>query len=261
MNYRTALRLRFGKKVLLGAATVAAIAVPIAIGIADAPQIRAQSAESRPAFEVASIKPGDASRRHGFPMLAGARVVATNVTAKTLIEIAYDVRKPQVSGGPNWLDSEGFDIEAKSARSLSGPQMRLMLQSLLADRFKLTLHRETREQPVYDLVVAKGGPKLKAADPKEAGALRVGKGQVTGMKAPMSWLAQFLSGEALDRLVIDQTGLGGEYDFTLQWTPDASADSPSIFTAVQEQLGLQLRAEKGPVEVLVVDRLEKPSAN
>jgi uncharacterized protein (TIGR03435 family) len=192
-----------------------------------------------------------------------------------LIGLAYDVFDSQISGGPNWLDTEKYDIQAKAGSALKVWRMRLMLQSLLAERFRLALHRETKEEPIYELVVAKGGPKIEpAAGAKTPGHLRVGTGQLTGIAAPISWLTQSLSGN-LDRYVVDKTGLNGNYNFTLQWTPDMGqlpqqrpdalpppdASGPSIFTALQEQLGLQLKSEKGPVETLVIDHAERPSAN
>jgi uncharacterized protein (TIGR03435 family) len=155
--------------------------------------------------------------------------------------------------------------------------MRLMLQSLLEERFKLRLHRESREEPVYELVVAGGGPRMKqAADSlkQPQRGLRMGRGQLTGTAAPISILINQIS-QQLGRSVIDKTGLTGQYDFELKWTPEfnqsqaSPADpgpqpdlgGPSIFTAIQEQLGLKLESTKGPVEVIVIDSAEKPSEN
>jgi uncharacterized protein (TIGR03435 family) len=152
-----------------------------------------------------------------------------------------------------------------------------MLQSLLADRFKLVFHKETREEQIYDLVVDKGGSKLKVAVDTVKGSpqgLRAGRGEVTGMAAPMQQLSNFLS-EQLGRSVIDKTDLDGKYDFTLKWMPDPLASggssgpdaipldpsAPSLTAAVQEQLGLKLQPTKGPVEILVIDHVEKPSEN
>jgi uncharacterized protein (TIGR03435 family) len=242
--------------------------------------------KERPSFEVASVKPGDPNeRRVSILMTPGGRFTTTNASLKMLIGFAYDVRNHQISGGPNWLDSEKYNIEAKPDNTVTiapgpagAPQIRLMTQSLLADRFKLTLHRETKEEPVYELLVAKGGPKLKEATETAKGAqqgLRTGRGEINGMAAPLSLLAQMLS-QQLGRSVIDKTGLTAKYDFTLTWTPELGQfpggdrpdappppdpNGPSLFTAVQEELGLRLESTKGPVEILVIDHAEKASEN
>jgi uncharacterized protein (TIGR03435 family) len=247
--------------------------------------VRAQQSTPRPAFEVASIKPGDPdSQVFRIGSLPGGRFAANNASLKMLIQTAYDVRGHQISGGPNWLDSAKFDIDAKpdSATPIppgpaGGPQMRLMIQSLLEDRFRLKVHRESREEPVYELVVAKGGPKLQPATDslkQQQRGMRMGRGQLTGTAAPVSILVAQLS-QQLGRSVIDKTGLAGQYDFELKWTPEIgqSQSGPtdavpapdltgaSLFTAIQEQLGLKLESTKGPVEVLVIDSAEKPSEN
>jgi len=221
MSHRPAQQLHFGKKLFLTAAGLAAVAAPLAIGILNAPLSHAQPPASRPKFEVASIKSaGTDNHRHWFPAITGDRFTITNGTLKVLIGLAYDVHDSQISGGPNWSDSEKYDLQAKAGSALTAPRMRLMLQSLLAERFRLALHRETKEEQIYELVVAKGGPKLEAAaETKTPGHLRAGKGQLTGIEAPILWLTQFLS-ENLDRYVADKTGLNGTYNFTLQWTPD-----------------------------------------
>jgi uncharacterized protein (TIGR03435 family) len=175
--------------------------------------------------------------------------------------MGWRVRDFQIIGGPAWVNSEGFDIEAKGDHSASDAQLGQMVQSLLADRFKLALHRETRQLPVYALVVAKNGPKIRestAARPGMAG----GPGQLDAQKISLQVFTQTL-GRQLDHPVLDQTGLTGRYDFKLNWSPDESdaTGGPSIFTAVQEQLGLKLETQTGPVEVLVIDHAEKPSDN
>jgi uncharacterized protein (TIGR03435 family) len=267
------------------ACTVAVCATAAAI-LAAGTLVHAQTQSApRPAFEVASIKPGDPnSQMFRIGSMPGGRFAANNASLKLLIQTAYDVRSHQISGGPNWLDSAKFDIEAKSdsaapipAGPAGGPQMRLMLQSLLEERFKLKLHRESKEEPVYELVVAKGGPKLQqAADSlkQQQRGLQMRRGQLTGTAAPMSILVSQLS-QQLGRSVIDKTGLTGQYDFDLKWTPEfgqsqgGPADAgpppdspgPSIFTALQEQLGLKLESTKSQVDVLVVDHAEQPSEN
>jgi uncharacterized protein (TIGR03435 family) len=273
-----------------------------------------------PTFEVASIKPtapgGPGGRGMvGIQMAPGGRFNATGVTAKLLIGQAYDVRDFQISGGPGWMGSDRYDIIAKPENSstgdllpdpskVTGDQMktfqelqRLRLQALLADRFQLKIHRETKELPVYALVVGKGGPKLqeskadapssddfkdfKGPDRSRGRGMRMGPGQLSGQMVQLPFLTQVLS-QQLGRPVIDKTGLKGTYDFTLKFTPDQSQggggpfgdlppgvkappppdpNGPSIFTAVQEQLGLRLESQKGPVEILVIDHVEKPSEN
>jgi len=282
------------------------------IGGALAPRVVA-FAQERPSFEVATIKPNKADRGitfeechgtdtvhkgvGGLAAMAGVavpevplgRCVATGATLKMLIQIAYDLRSidlnKMISGGPNWLGSDKYDIEAKAGKPAAEAELKLMLQTLLADRFKLTLHRENREGSGYALVVAKSGSKLKQAtgDEDRPGIWRVSPGPLTGRNASISQLARNLSLD-LGLPVVDETGLAGAYNFTLTWAPgenesrgaltmlppDVAAqlplqrgdpNGPSIFTAVQEQLGLKLEARKTPVEVLVIDHVEKPDAN
>ncbi len=206
-----------------------------------------------------------------------------------MITFAYDVRDFQVSGGPGWVGTERFDVRAKSERAAAdGPQdpgkmtedqrktlqdqMRERLRALLANRFQLMVHRETKEESIYALVVSKSGSKLqenKKPGPRQG--MSGGRGRLQGMAAPTEMLVQTLS-NALGRPVVDKTGLAGKYDFVLEWTPDLGTagldgansplpSGPTIFTALQEQLGLRLESQKGPVENIVIDRAEKPSEN
>jgi uncharacterized protein (TIGR03435 family) len=239
---------------------------------------------------------------------------ATSVTLRMLIRTAYGVEDSQILGAPNWLNSEKYDIEARmdsavadGLRKISEDQRnvekRRMLQALLADRFKLMLHRETKQLGMYVLVVAKNGPKLKEAKPGDtypngfkedgrplgAGVFKLGRyagrrGELIGQALPMATLVRLLSEKILNRTVLDDTGLTGSYDFTLQWTvadesqgpmfkgaeaeqqvtgstPPPQSSGPSFFTAIQEQLGLKLEAQKGPGQILVIDNVEKPSEN
>jgi uncharacterized protein (TIGR03435 family) len=245
----------------------------------------------RPQFEVASIRPNPGNG--GTSMGAGEGGDSEhNVTLKVLMTVAYRIQEFQISGGPSWAGSDRFDVEAKAADPKAGPdQVRLMLQSLLEDRFKLKLHRETRESSVYALVVDKGGLKMKpSADQTSAdvdgpsppgagpnhGGIRIGSGSLIGNGVAMPLLVRMLS-QRLDRTIVDKTDLTGRFDLQLQWTPDVgetpfspggdllppAADSSgiSIFVALQEQLGLKLESQKGPVEMFVIDSVEKPSAN
>jgi len=206
----------------------------------------------------------------------------TVVTLKVLVQIAYGVRPFQVIGGPGWIDIDGFDIDARppidsanpaDPATLSREQRKVgeRLRSLLGDRFGLTIHRETREQPVYTLVAANGRPKLKeSAEGKNF--VRAARGSIIGQSVGLRVLVLNLS-NALDRQVIDKTGLTGSYDFELKWAPDivssgpdgppppSDTDGPSLFTALSDQLGLKLESAKGPVQVWVIDGVQKPSLN
>jgi bla regulator protein BlaR1 len=230
-----------------------------------------------PAFEVASVKPAEPSDKPGFLQSAPGRLNLSGVTVKMLIQQAWAISGYRIYGGPFWLDSTRYNIAAKAADgagNLTLDQMRPMLQTLLTDRFRLALHREKRELPLYRLVVSKNGPKLKESAVSGAPQSRMATGQITDKKASMDTLASQI-GQQLGRFVVNQTGLNGDYDFHVEWTPDpgqnlggdsdtpppAGADGPSIFTALQQQLGLKLESAKGPVEVLVIDHAEKPDAN
>jgi len=234
-----------------------------------------QSSFAQQTFEVASVKPADPAVRRGidFRVEPGGRLTATNVTLQQLIRQAYDFKRYQISGGPGWAESDRFDIAAKADGERSGAQMMAMLQTLLADRFKLKVHRDTKEGAVYLLVVAKGGHKL--ATPKNqdlrsrVSTFRTGSPQedaityvVKGENASVALLAERLEGE-LARPVIDRTGISGKFDFKVEFAADDSHTdaAASVFSAVEKQLGLKLEAGKGPVETLVIEHAEKPSAN
>jgi len=227
------------------------------------------------AFDVVSIKPAlpDAGER-SLSELPGPRLTTNNATLRMLVMFAYKTMPDQISGGPSWVESDGFDVDAKASNPKATPaQLRQMVQAMLADRFQLQVHRATRELPIYALVQAKGGMKL-AVSHDETGNIGVrieGPGRVTGVRGTMAMLAGALS-KPLQRQVVDQTGLAGAYTFKLQFTPDKArkpnadgdpppADGPSIFTALEEQLGLALKSTKGPVESIVIDRAVKPAAN
>jgi uncharacterized protein (TIGR03435 family) len=183
-----------------------------------------------------------------------------------LIEFAYDVRLHQLSGGPGWMTTAGFYIDAKPDSAKPIPPgfaaVREMMRSLLEDRFKLAVHWETRQQPIYELVLARGGSKMKQADKR--GFISFDPGRLASSGATTMTLSMMLEGPT-GRMVIDKTGLTDLYEFRLEWTPDDTptdvATGPSLFTAIQEQLGLRLQSATGPVETLVIDRAEKPSEN
>jgi uncharacterized protein (TIGR03435 family) len=261
----------------------------------------AQNEAARPIFDVAAIKPSSPEARGSslnFQPPNGVRV--TNMSVKALITFAYDVRDFQVSGGPGWVESQHFDIMAKGEpspttadlpsdprkmtdqqRNLKMAEMRARLRALLEDRFKLQVHREIKEGQVYALVTGKSGSKLTPSAEGNEGrqGTSTGRGQITGYRAPIQMLVEALSAH-LGRPVFDKTELAAKYDWKLQWTPESreagtpsatpaggeastpsAPEGPTLFTALQEQLGLRLESRKGPIETLVVDRVDQPSEN
>jgi uncharacterized protein (TIGR03435 family) len=256
-----------------------------------------------PSFEVASVKPDPSpSDHHIWGMLPG-RFSTKHVTTKMLIAYAYNVRDSEITGGPGWIGSDEYNIvakpedpEAEKLAKLRWEQYRQeygsLVQSLLADRFRLKVSYAAKELAVYALVVAKNGPKLTpstapppGSGPKRGPWISTGRGQLTTMGMSLSELADTLSEypDLGDRKVLDRTGLKGKYDVSLHWTPDQSpaavfkgadgnntgtgeapppnTSGPSLFTAIQEQLGLKLESTKGPVEIIVINYIERPSEN
>ena len=285
---------------------VAAAGLMAAAGLAaQAPQEPAGG----PAFEVASIKPNNSGDGRVMMQNQPGRFIATNVTLRVLIRQAYQLQDFQISGGPGWLNSDRFDINAKLPDGVrdSGPPapgsgpgpLQLMIRALLAERFKLAVHNETKDSPIYALILARSdgrlGPELKKSEANCDGAgpgrgrggptpppgppqpgdrmpcgIRIGPGNIAVGGSPLSQFANSL-GMFAGRVVQDRTGLTGNYDFNLTWTPDqmpqrppgapdlpVDPNGPSLFTAVQEQLGLKLDSQRGPVELVVIDRAEKP---
>lgn len=216
-------------------------------------------------FEVASIKPNNSGSHSSHWNTNDAGVRAENVSLKQMIELAYDVKDYSLSG-PAWLDTERFDVQAKPPRQMTNELFAPMLRSLLADRFGLVVHRESKEISGYALLLGRKPPQPHSM-PKEGGShMNWSDGKLTAMNASMQQLADFFSRQ-LGQPVQDSTGLMGVFDLKLEWTPDersqdSSKDAPSLFTAVQEQLGLKLQARKVSVDVLVVDRAERnPTEN
>jgi bla regulator protein blaR1 len=238
-------------------------------------------------FDVATIKPSDpGSNAKLFQFMPGGELRTVGSTLRELIETAYDVRQVQIQEGPAWAARDRYDVTAKVVSEIEADpstlgdaerrkwtdRLRLRTRVLLADRFKLVVHRETRELPVYTLNIDKNG--LKAYGLKESTSYRgisLRNGSMTGVGAAMVVLVSYLA-NVLQRPVIDRTGLIGRYDFTMKWTPEQTTPAPaapalessepsSVFTALREQLGLRLDSARGPVEVLVIDRAEKPSEN
>jgi uncharacterized protein (TIGR03435 family) len=195
----------------------------------------------------------------------GGRFRATGASLNALIQLAYGVKDFQVSGRPKWADyesNESYDVVAKppAGVTLNRDQLKLAIQALLADRFKLKFHRETRNLPIYSLVAGKNGPKLTKNIDAPGPEATMGSGQLRGSKISMAILADMLA-QLLDRTVRDDTGISGDFDVKLDWGRTADVDGPSIFTALQEQLGLKLNARKGLVEILIIDSAERPSGN
>jgi uncharacterized protein (TIGR03435 family) len=235
-----------------------------------------QPSQAPLSFDAASIKPSKPGASGGstfqFPP-GGLNIM--NATLRDIIETAYSVRDFQILGGPGWLNTERYDISAKTspngAQPNGIPETRRRLQTLLAQRFHLEIHRETRDLPIYALIVGKNGSKLIEAEAPSSSqsppGIRTSCGQMTGTITPMANLAVYLERQ-LRRPVVDRTGLPGRYTFQVEWTPDSgpcsetgSSDGPSLFTALQEKLGLKLESTKGPVDVIVVDHAEKASEN
>lgn len=243
----------------------------------------AQTAAPPLEFETASVKPADphfsdvsASRD------AGEGLEIRNVSVRNLITLAYGLRDLQLAGAPGWIDSESYDVVAKAPAGASGDpaestdqrkarfnRVSERLRSLLADRFGLVVHHETKNEPVYVLTVAEKGSKLARVDaPGGPPRKEEGRGHSRGFAVPMDMLVSTLS-NATRLMVVDQTGLTGRYDYTLDWdarstslnTDPPDSTGPTIFTALREQLGLVLKPGKAPIDVVVVDRVERPSPN
>jgi uncharacterized protein (TIGR03435 family) len=234
-------------------------------------------------YEVASVKPATPGQPGmARPEPGGQRYRGTNLPLNLYISSAYRIKADQVVGAPGWVDTDRFDIEAQAEKPSSLEQHHLMMQSLLAERFHLKFHFETKEMPVYALTVESSGPKLTPHDAANSGEPWIEQGRDkpfhagwTATAASMELFA-FRLASILDRPVIDQTGLKGDYDFTLTYTMDLPPNlpstallngepldlsGPSIFQAIRQQLRLRLDARKGPAKVMVIDHVEKPSAN
>ena len=325
MTERKVRKLDFSRKLLLSVAASLALALPIVFGLVAAPRVRAQAqAESTvgitPAYKSASIQPHKSVSGVDEPVgiLFGPEgFTARGATLQAVMGFAYGVQPDVISGAPDWFSSEKYDINIKlsdlptpdtpkmvlacahdcpTAGAIGVGRVALALQSFLADRFKLTLHRETKDLQVYELVVAEGGPKLQETaaaymnpngingpegplPPK--GTMKMGPGELTDQGTNLAPLVEQLSWQ-LGHTVLDKTGLTGAYDFSLRWTPGESeagmsklmggqpaldsksstlSAGPSLFAAIQEQLGLKLEPQKAPMQVLVIDHVEVPAGN
>jgi uncharacterized protein (TIGR03435 family) len=259
--------------------TLAALAISVSATLAQNPAPRPKF----DTFEVATIKPMEPDAKSGryIIMQGNNRFVEKAYTLKLLIAAAYDLNPRTISGGPSWIESDHYDILAVTPGEIrpTHDEQMTMLRALLTDRFKLTFHREPKEFSLYEIQLAKTGPKLKPTatsnDPPTVGPGVVYPQRLVlpARNATIRDLASLLQRAILDRPVVDKTGLSGRYDFDLEWAPDetqfggdvpkASDDAPSapLFSAIQEQLGLKLVATRGPVDALIIDKAERPSAN
>jgi uncharacterized protein (TIGR03435 family) len=240
-------------------------------------------ADAKPEFAVATIKPSRPDAPRGGYGIRGPDVTTTNVTVDWMIKLAYNIHSNQISGAPSWLTSERYDTVGRSSTpgEPSRDQMKLMIQKLLVDRFQLRFHTEKKELPVYAMVVARGGPKIavSAGDPNAFPGIGFGREpgviSLSGRNTGLNGVANGLQSNILDKPVVDQTGLTGRYDFQLRFTPDPNQAAnfgvleapkaadlnapPDIFTAFEQQLGLKLQATRALVDVMVIDKIERPS--
>jgi bla regulator protein BlaR1 len=304
MNEHIGQQLGWPRRLLLSFTAVTVVLVPIVFGLLQLPHAHVQAGtnptDQPPAFEVASVKPSAPGATMVMTKFTPDGIEIMNEPLIMLIRQAagfLNSNDDEVMGAPSWVKAERYDVRAKVSEAdvpklekLSRSERNEMMMSVLKDRFRFAFHRETRELPVFDLVVAKGGVRLKEAVPgntyenglkdnqgkSSSGMMRVSYGQVDCQAIPITGLVEILS-QLTGRTVVDKTGLAGKYDVALRWTPEDSHAAPtaaenatgermqesglSIFTAIQEQLGLKLISAKGPVETLVIDHIEKPDAN
>jgi uncharacterized protein (TIGR03435 family) len=244
--------------------------------------VLAMAADANPVFEVVTIKPSDPNRPGRGFLVQGRQFSTLNTTLSDLITFAYGLHARQLIGLPDWAEKDKYDVTGlpDGVGQPSLKQWKVMFQKMLADRFQLTFHHDNKELSVYALTVGKTGPKLTKSqgDPNGLpGLFFRGLGVLPAQNATMADFAGVMQSAVLDKPVVDQTGIAGRYDFMLNWTPDESqfgglgarvpppadnvAAPPDLYTAIQEQLGLKLQATKAPVDVLVIDRVSKPSAN
>ncbi|HZC21959.1 MAG TPA: M56 family metallopeptidase, partial [Candidatus Binatia bacterium] len=294
MNDRILHNLGMARKLLLTMAAALAIAIPITFGLFHATPGRAQDLTANtttPTYSSVSIKPsagpdGDKRTKMMFSLMDGS-FIARGATLQRLIQTAYHLQDAQISGGPDWLNTTQFDIDAKLDSQTAAAQQQIadqkgadqgLLQKLLASQFNLAMHYETRNLATYDLVVAENGAKLQPSGGQRR-MMRLGNGEMSSSGSPLELLTAQLSAR-MGRPVVDKTGLEGEYAFNLHWTPDPSeeqhlrqsgqpffpepspeANGPSLMNGLQDQLGLKLQPNTEPVQVMVIDHAEAPPAN
>jgi uncharacterized protein (TIGR03435 family) len=303
MAERVGQKLTLGRRLVLSLIGLAVVALPIAIGLAHAPQLLAQShadeaAATLPKFDVSTVKPSKAEDGRRMIRFTPDGVSMKGVSPEFLLRLAFGVESDRMLAVPGWAKSDVFDVDAKvegadapKLASLNLDQRKSMFLPLLIDRFNVKYHHETRELPIYELVITKGGSKLKESKQEDTPPsvsnprrtmMTLGNGTIEANSSSIENLIQSLSPQ-VGRSIINKTGLSGNYDYTLKWTPDNSpppmaggpeggpprsdagsapdAGGPSLFTALQEQLGLKLEPQKGPVDVIVIDHIDPPSPN
>jgi uncharacterized protein (TIGR03435 family) len=294
MSDRVAHKLLYIRILLVGFAALMTVAAPVLFAHenqtqnAPAPvagpqaKLPPMAVDAKPGFDVATIKRSDPDISRGtFFTIRGSHIIAANTNGNDLVSLAYGLHTKQIVNGPPWLLTARFDIDG--IPDVEGRpnhnQVKLMIQKLLAARFKLAFHHEQRELAVYAIVVGKSGPKLTKTDRKPSDNTNfsyTNRVVLTVRNATMADFADGMQASFMDRPVVDQTGLTDRYDFLLKWTPDESqsglgekvpppADDPNappgLYTAIQEQLGLKLISSRAPVDVLVIDHIEMPSEN
>lgn len=294
MSDRVAYKLVYIRMLLVGFAALISVVVPVlsahesltqnTIGPVAEPQAKLlpMAVDAKPGFDVATIKQTEPNISSGtFFTIRGSHVIAVNTNGNDLVSLAYGLHSKQIVNGPPWLLTARFDIEG--VPDVEGrpnhDQVKLMIQKLLATRFKLAVHHEQRELAVYAIIIGKNGPKLTKTDRKPSDNTNfsyTNRVVLTVRNATMADFADGMQASFMDRPVVNQTGLTDRYDFLLKWTPDGSqsglgekmpppADDanapPGLYTAIQEQLGLKLVSTKAPVDVLVIDHIEMPSEN
>jgi len=223
------------------------------------------------AFDAATVKPNNSGSSSSGTESTNGLLRITNQTLLRMIQYAYNLHDFQISGGPAWVRSDRYDVTARPEGSVHEKQMREMLQSLLSERFHLQFHRQTQEGPIYALLIGKNGPKLQPALESDNSGISSNSTAVMTMKGTHVTMEEIAASLAnrVGRSVIDKTSLSGRFDFELSWVadltlaagtrdPGADVSGPSIFTALQEQLGLRLDSQKGPIEMLLIDHAEKP---
>jgi len=235
-----------------------------------------QTSGAKLEFEVASVKPNKTGQRGGRLNTEPGHLTITNMTLRTCIRAAFGLQNYQLTGGTASIEDEPYDIVAKAESAVGDEQLMLMLRRLLAERFKLKYHKESKEMKGLALLVGKNGPRLHPVEPAGKGWSRNGVGSIEGQEVSIPRLAEILAGR-LGYPVVDLTAIKGVFDIKLNWTPDPDAvrnpaeekespavsdpSGPSMFSALQEQLGLRLEARKVPVEIVAIDHVERPSAN
>ena len=249
--------------------------------IPDPPPPPKPMTDPNPEFEVATIKPSVPDRPGKAFTVQGRKFITINTSLNDMLVFAYGIHAKQITGAPGWVETEKYDITAQpqAEGQPNDKQLKIMVQKLLTERFKLSFHRDKKELSVYAITVDKSGHKLNKSEGNPNGLPGLffrGLGNLPVTNATMADFAGVMQGAVLDRPVADQTGLTGRWDFTLTWTPDEfqfaglgvrvpppsdKAAAPDIFTAFREQLGLKLDSTKAPAEVFVIDKVEKPSEN